>query len=116
MLSYRLELPLKKYLHPVFVSVCGIVSNLVSIFKIWEKQTNTTQQRYVRVSDVKKRLALQRQQPLYRKASYLPHQGNKCVKHGGEQLDNVPSSSHPRLRHPSSNNAFRLNRNEYEMT
>ena len=42
MLNYRLDLPIKKYLHPIFVSVCGIVSNLVSIFKIWEKQTGET--------------------------------------------------------------------------
>lgn len=37
MLNYRLDLPIGKYMHPIFVSVCGIVSNLVSIFKLWEK-------------------------------------------------------------------------------
>ena len=37
MLNYRLKLPIKKYLHPIFVSCCGVVSNLVSLFKIWEK-------------------------------------------------------------------------------
>jgi hypothetical protein len=59
MLNYRLDLPIKKYLHPIFVSVCGIVSNLVSIFKIWEKQTSTNQLKMVRVSDMKKKFALQ---------------------------------------------------------
>jgi hypothetical protein len=37
MLNYRLGLPIKKHLHPIFVSLCGILSNLVSLFKIWEK-------------------------------------------------------------------------------
>ena len=59
MLNYRLDLPLKRCLHPIFVSVCGIVSNLVSIFKIWEKQTSTPQLKLVRVSDMKKRFAVQ---------------------------------------------------------
>lgn len=57
MLNYRLKLPIKKYLHPIFISVCGIISNLVSLFKIWEKQTNGGQV-LVRVADVKRRAAM----------------------------------------------------------
>lgn len=57
MLNYRLKLPIKKHLHPIFISVCGIISNLVSLFKIWEKQTNGGQV-LVRVADVKRRAAI----------------------------------------------------------
>jgi hypothetical protein len=40
MLNYRLDLPLKKLMHPIFYSVAGIVSTLVAIFKIWEKHAD----------------------------------------------------------------------------
>jgi hypothetical protein len=40
MLNYRLDLPLKKYIHPIFVSCAGIISTLVAIFKIWEKYSD----------------------------------------------------------------------------
>jgi len=40
MLNYRLDLPLKRYIHPIFVSCAGIISTLVAIFKIWEKYSD----------------------------------------------------------------------------
>jgi hypothetical protein len=68
MLNYRLDFPVKKYMHPIFYSVAGIVSTLVAIFKIWEKHADASfngsflqgfgsSEIEVRVSDLKRHLA-----------------------------------------------------------
>ncbi len=68
MLNYRLDLPLKRFMHPIFYSVAGIVSTLVAIFKIWEKHADATyngsflqgfgsSQLQVRMSDLKRHIA-----------------------------------------------------------
>jgi len=70
MLSYRLDLPLKKFMHPIFYSVAGIVSTLVAIFKIWEKHADVayngaflqgfgSSQLEVRMSDLKRYITFQ---------------------------------------------------------
>ncbi|CDW81009.1 pex11 domain containing protein [Stylonychia lemnae] len=59
MLSYRLKLPIKKYMHPIFYTVCGLVSNIFAIFKIWSNESSKTysNQKLVRLSDMKKKAA-----------------------------------------------------------
>lgn len=57
MLSYRLKFPIKKYIHPIFYTVCGIVSNIFSIFKIWSNEASHsyTHKRLFRVTEAHKR-------------------------------------------------------------
>ena len=70
MLNYRLDLPLKRFMHPIFYSVAGIISTLVAIFKIWEKHADASSNGFflagfgssyleVRVCDLKRHLAFQ---------------------------------------------------------
>lgn len=54
MLSYRLNLPVKKYLHPIFVTCCGIVSNIVAIFKIWSN-SGSDHKKLIRIRDMKRK-------------------------------------------------------------
>jgi hypothetical protein len=66
MLNYRLDLPLKRYIHPIFVACAGLVSTLVAIFKIWEKFTDSYSEQsfgsktlQMTVGDMRKKLLFQ---------------------------------------------------------
>ena len=54
MLNYRLKLPIKKYLHPIFYTCCGVLSNMVAIFKIWQNN-NVNNMKLIRVDDLKRK-------------------------------------------------------------
>jgi len=50
MLSYRLNFPIRKYMHPIFQSCLGILSNLVAIFKLWQNADKAS--KMIRVGDL----------------------------------------------------------------
>lgn len=64
MLSYRLKMPIRKYIHPIAYTVFGLLSNVVAIFKIWQNQNASTysNQKLIRLQDMKRKAAMLQQQ------------------------------------------------------